>query len=57
MEEVERIARLLCRDKGIDPDGRGYAMTKQTEQRLGKEYPLWRYQAMSVELVLREHQS
>jgi hypothetical protein len=48
---IEELCRRVCELKGINPDGRGFALSKETEERLGKEYKLWEYQIPFVELV------
>ncbi len=52
--DVESIARWICKQRGIDPDGNGSAVTKETLDRLGPSYKLWQYQIPFAEAILEE---
>jgi hypothetical protein len=51
---IERLCRAACDVQGIDPDGIGWAITKQTLERLGPSYKLWEYQIPLVERIAKE---
>jgi hypothetical protein len=38
----------------IDPDGTGWAVTKETKNRLGDSYKLWEYQVPLAEAIMNE---
>jgi hypothetical protein len=44
----------VCKVKGIDPDGTGWAVTEETRNRLGDSYKLWEYQIPVVIELLKE---
>ena len=48
----EEICRLICTTQGINPDRTGWAMNKDTLDRLGSEYPLWKYQIPVADAVI-----
>lgn len=49
----ERIARELCKSKGIDPDKITTGLGRLADSKF--EYPLWKAWALDVSFVLKEY--
>lgn len=50
MSVIERICRLICQSKGIDPDGVGYGQGYSMPS--GSTYKLWEAQIKTAETIL-----
>lgn len=50
---IEKVARAICEADDVNPDGKGYAISEKTIQRLGTEgYPLWRFRELQAKAAI-----